>query len=156
MLILQCNLGLQSQSIELKNALSQVDILSGDTVFIELPRDFYSDGWQCDVDIRLRKILYGVAEAALLWYEKLRIFIYHGFVMSKLDICLFTYKTVIFVAYVDACIFWARSQSDTYNVMKSLKEDGNIYNWDQSKGESVSKFLGIDINTLDNGGFQFC
>ena len=25
-----------------------------------------------------------------------------------------------------------------------------------SKGESVSEFLGVDIKTLDNGGFQFC
>ena len=40
--------------------------------------------------------------------------------------------------------------------MKSFKEDGHIYNWEHSKVESVSEFLGIDIKTLDNGGFQFC
>ena len=40
--------------------------------------------------------------------------------------------------------------------MKSFKEDGPIYNWEHSKGESVSEFIGIDIKTLDNGGFQFC
>ena len=39
--------------------------------------------------------------------------------------------------------------------MKSFKEDGPSYNWEHSKGESVSEFLGIDDNTLDNGGFQF-
>ena len=40
--------------------------------------------------------------------------------------------------------------------MKSFKEDSPIYNWEHSKVESVSEFLGFDIKTLDNGGFQFC
>ena len=40
--------------------------------------------------------------------------------------------------------------------MKSFKEGGPSYNWEHSKGESVSEFLVIDIKTLDNGGFQFC
>ena len=39
--------------------------------------------------------------------------------------------------------------------MKSFKEDGPSYNWEHSKGESVSEFLGIDIKALDDGVFQF-
>ena len=46
MLIFQCILGFQSQSIDLKNAFSQADIPSGEPVLIELPRDFKSDGGQ--------------------------------------------------------------------------------------------------------------
>ena len=42
------------------------------------------------------------------------------------------------------------------NVMKSFKGYGTTYNWEHSKGESVYQFLGIDIKTLDDGGFQFC
>ena len=75
---------------------------------------------------------------------------------SKLDLCMFMSKTVICVVYVDDCLFWARSQSEIKNVMKSFKEVGSSYNWEHSKGESVYEFLGIDIKTLDNGGFQFC
>ena len=75
--------------------------------------------------------------------------------MIKVDPCLFLYDTVIFVVYVDDCLFCARSQSDIDNVMKSFKEYGPSYNWGHSNGESVSEFLGIDINTLDNGRFQF-
>ena len=37
MLILQCILGLQSQSIDYSNAFAQADIPSGEPVFIELP-----------------------------------------------------------------------------------------------------------------------
>ena len=44
MLILQCILGLKSQSIDFTNAFDQADIPSGEPVFIELPRDFKSDG----------------------------------------------------------------------------------------------------------------
>ena len=39
--------------------------------------------------------------------------------------------------------------------MNYFKEGGPSYNWEHSKGESVSEFLGIDIKTLDNGGFKF-
>ena len=56
-------------------------------------------------------------------------------------------KTVICVVYVDDCLFWERSKSDIYDSIKSFKEDGPSYNWEHSKGESVSEFLGIDINT---------
>ena len=75
--------------------------------------------------------------------------------MSKVDPCLFMSKTVICVVYVDYCLFWARSKSEIDNVMNYFKEDGPSYNWEHSKGESVSEFLGIDIKTLDDGGFQF-
>ena len=69
MLILQCILGFKSQSTDFTNAFAQADIPSGEPVSIELPRDFKSYGEQQDVVFRLKKILYGKAEAALLWYE---------------------------------------------------------------------------------------
>ena len=75
--------------------------------------------------------------------------------MSKVDTCLFMSKTVICVVNLDDCLFWALSQSDIDNVMNSFKEDGSSYNLEHSKGKQVSEFLGIDIKTLYNGGFQF-
>ena len=39
--------------------------------------------------------------------------------------------------------------------MNSSKEDGPSYNLENSKGESVSEFLGIDTKALDDGGFKF-
>ena len=67
--------------------------------------------------------------------------------MIKVDTCLFMSKTVICVLYLDDCLFWARSQYDIDNLMKPFKEDGSSFNWEHSKGESVSEFLGIDIKT---------
>ena len=124
---------------------------------MSFPGNFKSDGGQHDVVIKLKEILYSQDEAASLWYEKLRNgLLERSFVTSKVDLCLFMSKTVIFVVYVDDCLFWACSQSEIKNVMKSFKEFGPSYNWEHSKGESVFEFLGIDIKTLDNGGFQFC
>ena len=118
MLIFRCILGLQSQSIDLTNAFSQADIPSGEPVFIELPRDFKSDGGQDDVVLKLKKSLYGQAEDAHLWYEKLwNGLLESGFVISKVDPCLFMSKTVICVVYVDNCLFWARSQYDIDNLI---------------------------------------
>ena len=71
MLILQCILGLKSQSIDFTNAFSQEDIPSGEPVLIELPRDFKSDGGKHDFVLKLKKSLYGQAKSARLWYEKL-------------------------------------------------------------------------------------
>ena len=122
MLILQCILGLQSQSIDFTNAFAQADIPSGEPVFIELPRDFKSDREQHDVVIKLKKSLYGQAEAACLWYEKLRNdLLEHGFLMRKVYPFLFVSKTVFCVVYVDDCLFWARLQSEIDNVMKYFK-----------------------------------
>ena len=75
--------------------------------------------------------------------------------INKVDPCLFMSKTVICVVYVDDCLFWECSQYEIDNVINSFKEDGPSYNLEQSKGESVSEFLGIDIKTFDDGGFHF-
>ena len=69
-LILQCIVGFQSQSIDFTHAFDQSYIPSEKPVFIELPRFFESDGEQGDVFLILKKSLYGQAEAARLWYEK--------------------------------------------------------------------------------------
>ena len=52
MLILQCIIVLRSQNIDISNAFAQEDITSGEPVFIEIPRDFESDGVQHDVVLK--------------------------------------------------------------------------------------------------------
>ena len=78
---------------------------------MSFPENFKSDGGQNDVVLKLKKILYGQAKAARIWYEKLRNgLLERGLVTSKVDTCLFMSKTVICVVYVDDCLFWARSK----------------------------------------------
>ena len=86
MLILQCIISLQSQSIDFTNAFSQEYIPSGEQLFVELIRYLKSDGGQAYVVLRIKKILYGQAKAARLWYENVRNgLLDRGFVMSKVD-----------------------------------------------------------------------
>ena len=121
---------MQSQSIDFKKSFAQAYIPSEELLFIEIFRYFKSDGGQCDVVLKLNKSLYGKAKTARLWYEKLQNgLLDRGFVMGKVDPCLFMSKTVICVLYVDDCLFWALSQSDIDNVMNYFKEDGPSYNW---------------------------
>ena len=58
---------------------------------------------------------------------------------------MFMYKTVIFLVYVDDCLFWERSQSEIDKLMKYFKEDGPSYNWEHSNNDSVSELLRIFI-----------
>ena len=46
---------------------------------------------------------------------------------------MFMSNTVIFVVYVDDCLFWAHSKCEIDNVMKSFKKDIPNYNWGHSK-----------------------
>ena len=101
MLILQCGIGLQIQSFDFKNAFAQADIPSGEPVFIEITRDFKSYQEKCGVVISLKKSLYGQSEVSRLWYEKLQNGLLDRiFMVSKVDSCMFMFKTVICVVYV--------------------------------------------------------
>ena len=71
MLIFQCIIGLHIQIIDFTNSFAKSNIPSGGPVFIELTRYFKIYGGQHDGVLKLKKTLYGQAEAARLWYEKL-------------------------------------------------------------------------------------
>ena len=127
-MILQCIIGLKSQSIDFTNSFARADIPSGEPVFVELPMDFKNDEGQHDVVIKLKKILYVQAQAARLLYEKLRNgLLERCFGTRKVDPCVFMTKTVMCVVYVDDCISWSCSQSDIDNVIKYFNEDGPSY-----------------------------
>ena len=100
---------MKSQSIDVNNAFAQTDIIIGESVFIEITRDFNSDGGQGNVVLRLKKSLYGQSKAARSWYEKFQNgLLQRGFVMTKVYPCLFMSKNGICVAYVDDFLFWER------------------------------------------------
>ena len=106
MLILQCIIGLQSQSIDFTNDFAHADIPCREPVSIETPRALNIDGGQCYVVIGLNKSLYGKAKATRLWYENFRNGLLDcGFVVIKVDTCMFISKTLIYVVYVNDCLF---------------------------------------------------
>ena len=74
--------------------------------------------------------MYWQYKSTRLWYRKLKgCLLDLVFVVSNVYPCLFMSEPIVFVVYVDECLFWGRSQSKIYIVMNYLKEDGTIYNW---------------------------
>ena len=61
-----------SQIFDFTNYFSREDIKRWGKVYIELPIYLKINGWKCDVIIRLKKIIYGQAKVACLWYKKLQ------------------------------------------------------------------------------------
>ena len=104
----------------------------------------------------MKKVLYGHAKYAHLCYEKVtKWFLRLRFCGEQGEPLLVYSQDCDFKLYMDYFLFWERSQSDIDKYVKSYKADGHSYNWEQSKGESVSELLGIDTNAFDDGGFQF-
>ena len=52
------------------------------------------------------------------------------------------YKALICVVHLGDCLSWSRSKSNIDSIMNYFKEDGPSYNWEHSKVDSLSEFLG--------------
>ena len=100
---------MQIQIIDFTNDFDKEDIPREGPFFIELTSCFNIGIGKFNVVVRLKKILYGQAKYACLWYEKLlNDLLDRSFVVIKADPWLFMYTTVIYVEYVDDCLFCAR------------------------------------------------
>ena len=155
MLIMSCLLNLTTLSVDFSNAFAQADIPESQTVYIEPPQGFTSENGD-DIVLKLNKSLYGQAESPRLWYEKLKEGLEdRGFVMSKVDPCLFLSKDIVCICYVDDCLFFAHKQEKLDELLKSFKENGDEYNLELKVEGSVSEYLGIEIYKTSEGGYQF-
>ena len=82
LLILECILVFQSQSINLTNEYDNKDTPKWGKLFIEVPRYFKITGGKFDIVLKLKKILYDISKATNLWYENFRnVLVDHFFVM---------------------------------------------------------------------------
>ena len=111
MFIFQCIQRFQSKNIEFTNAFAQADFSIGEPIFIDITRYFKSDGEQCEIVLRSKKIIYGIAKASHLWYEKLHNGLLEcGFGVSKVDPCLFMSKNC-FVWYMRMIVYFGHVQN---------------------------------------------
>ena len=66
------------------------------------------DGYDGRLALKLKKSLYGLRQAPLKWFEKLRgSLIERGFKQSAQDPCLFLSDKVVAVVWVDDVLFFA-------------------------------------------------
>eukprot|EP00957_Ditylum_brightwellii_P130342 9942928-Ditylum_brightwellii.AAC.1 len=94
--------------------------------------------------LKLNKSLYRQVDAPRMRYNKLRDSLEaRGFTACKADPCLFIFKKVVYIVYVDDCLWFARDRKDIDALLMSFKEDGDKYNWEMTEGDSMEDFLGI-------------
>ena len=108
--------------------------------------------------MHLRKCLYGLCQALLTFFEKLRVgLLDRGWIQLYIDICLFLCFGMICVVYVGDTIFVFSIIKDLDAVIVSL----GITNLDDQRhtfalrdeGEVVSAFLGIQISKTGDNEF---
>eukprot|EP00957_Ditylum_brightwellii_P166968 12710601-Ditylum_brightwellii.AAC.1 len=123
MLLISIMLQLKTCSADFSNAFAHAD-MKGEPVYISPPP--IMSCFPRDKVLKLNKSLYGQADAPRIWYDKLRASLEtRGFTTCKADPCLFTFKKVVCIIYVDDCLLFARDSKDIDAVLKSFKEDGD-------------------------------
>ena len=103
--------------------------------------------------VKLNKSLYGTKNASHLWWEDLRqALLNYGFIQSKNDPCLFTYKKdgyiCILCTFVDDLIIGSSNEKKTQHFINLLESKGFVV----SSFEELSWYLGINIRIERNSG----
>ena len=112
MLIMSFLLNITTLTVDSSNTFIQTDIPASQTVYIEPPQGFTPENGD-DIVLKLNKSVCGQAESPRLWYQKLKKGLEErGFVMSKVDPCLFLSKDIVCICYVDDCLFFAHNQEN--------------------------------------------
>lgn len=103
---------------------------------------------------KLNKSIYGLKQAARVWNKALdRKMVETGFVQSKTDPCLYIYpvagKDCYSIQHVDDLLFAASDESLIDKLTARLSSDFELKDLGKLK-----HFLGIDVKTTPEGGFQ--
>lgn len=101
----------------------------------------------------LRGGIYGLKQAANIWYEKLRnVLKYYDFSQSREDQCLFTKKmkddTLYLIVHVDDFLIAAEKEENVDKVAVYLKTNFELIDLG-----NISKYLGINIRKNSEGYF---
>eukprot|EP00957_Ditylum_brightwellii_P210690 15365263-Ditylum_brightwellii.AAC.1 len=118
-LVVSLVLKLQTRSAGFSNAFAQAD-MKGDPVYIHLSPKMR--GFPDDHVLKLNKSFYGQADAPKMWNDKLKSGLEKRGLIGA-DLCLFIFKKVIFICYVDDCLWFAKNSKDIDDVHQSLRDD---------------------------------
>ncbi|MBW0498794.1 hypothetical protein O181_038509 [Austropuccinia psidii MF-1] len=136
-----CANGLQFHQIDVKSAFLNAPLT--ETVYLSIPQGLEID--RCRYCLRLKKAIYGLKQAPLAWYHRLKDWLYSvGFSACKLDPCVFHRKKPdilwIYVHVDDMAIFGENVQLFKTEISKEfeIKDIGPAY-----------LLLGVKIHQLD-------
>ena len=155
LLLALCNIhGLESKSIDFILAFPQADL--DVDIWMELPLGIEvaeSPEQSRAYVLKLKKSLYGLKQASLNWFEKLKQgLIDRGFKPSEIDPCLYLKENMVLLTYVDDCIIISPSKENIDRLVRSMQQGPE--NFKLTDEGDVNKFLGVEITKLDDHSFE--
>jgi hypothetical protein len=148
LLLALCNIHkLESKSIDFVCAFPQAEL--DVDIWMELPQGIavsnHEDHSQMYV-LKLKKKLYGLKQASLNWFEKLKQGLTdHGFTLLEINPC-------IVLTYVNDCIIIGTSMKSIDAFIRSMQHGKE--NFILTDEGDVNKFLGIEIVQHDPNTFE--
>jgi hypothetical protein len=155
LLLALCNIhGIESNSIDFVLAVPQAD-LDVDP-WMELPVGIVVDQFSTNPRghiLKLKKSLYGLKQASLNWFEKLKQGLMdRSFKPSSIDPCLYLKHNMVLLTYVDDCIIISPSKVSIDRLVASMRTGPE--NFKLTDEGDVNKFLGIEITKLGPDSFE--
>ena len=155
LLLALCNIhGLESKSIDFVLAFPQADL--DVDIWMELPVGIVVDQFSTNSHghvFKLNKRLYGLRQASLNWFEKLKQGLTdRRFKPSRIDPCLYLNHNMVLLTYVDDCIIIGPSKASINRFVTSMQSGPK--NFKLTDKEDINKFLGIEITKLGPDSFE--
>ena len=101
--------------------------------------------------LKLKKNLYGLADASYNWFQKLSEGLEaEGFVKSEVDQCVFIRKDSVILVYVDDTIARAEDEKVLNKLVTNFKKQG----YTLTDEGTLTKYLGVDVKARASGGFE--
>ena len=149
LLALSLQLGLKTRQVDFAQAFIQASLPEGEHIFIEPPHHFFDSSGK-DVVLKLNKSLYGLKQAAFLFYEKIRGDMVErlGFTRSPYDSCLFYKDGIIVLNYIDDLLIFCDNDAKIDTFVNQLRETFPLTEEQVSKENNldVYQYLGIEVN----------
>ena len=143
LLILSIRLNLSTMQVDYTSAFLHADI--EDKVYVEMPRG-YKDQRKV---LKLNKSLYELKQSPRNFFLHLKSKLETlEFVQSPADPCLFIRPDMIYLVYVDDCLFFAPDDSNFDTMLQKLRNEDLTL----EKEDEVAGFLGVHLKVDHNEG----
>jgi hypothetical protein len=118
-------------------------------LYMEVPKGVQLEGIEntWDYVLRIIKNLNGQKQAGRVWYQYLTKELEEmGFVISRVDECVFYYKSCLVLIYIDDSIIMGPIKLQVHEVIQRISEKFKI----QEEGD-MCEFLGFEVQRGDDG-----
>jgi Reverse transcriptase (RNA-dependent DNA polymerase) len=149
LLILTLMYGWYTKQIDFVLAYPQADVET--ELFMKIPRDFSIQGKTNATHVlKLIKNLYGQKQAGRVWNKHLHNKLCElGWKQSKADECVYYYRNVVFLVYVDDGILISPEENGITSTLEILQQTFNI-----SVEGTLSDYVGVNVEKVDDDTYH--